>query len=111
MTLLGFLEARIAELEVEARDALAPLGDGPRRGFYSTVGPHGDDWGLYTFHVPPARVLAECEAERRIIDAARAKYEDSLQGGDDTTSLAEEVLHALALPYSDHPDYDEAWRP
>ncbi|MEV7962397.1 DUF6221 family protein [Oerskovia paurometabola] len=111
MTLSEFLLARITELEAVAREAIAPSWGGAGRDFYSTVGPHADDWGLYTFHVPLARVLAECEAERRIVDAARAEYEDSLQSGDDTTSLAKEVLHALALPHSDHPDYDEAWRP
>lgn len=106
MTLLGFLEARIAELEVVARGALAPLGDGPRRDFYSTVGPHGDDWGLYTFHVPPARVLAECEAKRRIINWWMAGREGQPYGHDTMR-----LLGALALPYADHPDYDEAWRP
>lgn len=111
MTLTEFVEARITELEVVARDALAPLGEGPRRDFYSTVGPHGDDWGLCTFHVPPARVFAECEAKRRIVQ---------LHGNDwnprGKCATCDEVgpcdtLRALALPYADHPDYDEAWRP
>ncbi|MFJ2298144.1 DUF6221 family protein [Oerskovia paurometabola] len=132
MTLTEFLEARIAELEAVARDALAPLGDGPRRDFYSTIGPHGDDWGLYTFHVPPARVLAECEAKRRIVERCRPlvavvwrESDRLLASAFDETHMptlahsapvwpnehAEATLRDLALPYNDHPDYDEAWRP
>lgn len=59
----------------------------------------------------PARVLAECEAKRRIIerqqlfagavDAADLSVLDELAG----------VLRLFALPYADHPDYDETWRP
>lgn len=108
MKLTEFLLARIAEDEAAAMDSL-------ERGFgdWEWLADLGVNYEARTHMVRhhPARVLAECEAKRRIVDAARADYEDSLQSGDDTTSLAEEVLRVLALPYSDHPDYDEAWRP
>ncbi|MBN0039372.1 hypothetical protein JN535_04180 [Cellulosimicrobium cellulans] len=51
----------------------------------------------------PARVLAECEAKRRIVESARR-----LGSRDGVTP--EELLGNLALPYADHPDYDETWR-
>lgn len=63
----------------------------------------------------PARVLAECEAKRRIVEEHRLdQYGDriacspcgfwpSADGGCPT-------LRLLALPYASHPDYDEAWR-
>jgi hypothetical protein len=52
----------------------------------------------------PARVLREVEAKRRIIDLA-----DSL--GYVTNDAEPAILAALALPYADHPDYREEWRP
>lgn len=65
------------------------------------------------------RVLVECDAKRRIIEAAWAdllqiegewghsKNRDQLSAANDYP----EVVQLLALPYADHPDYDEAWRP
>lgn len=59
----------------------------------------------------PARVLAEVEAKRAIVESCRADYEYAQSRNDDTTELAEEVMWALALPFADHPDFDESWRP
>jgi hypothetical protein len=63
----------------------------------------------------PARVLAEIEAKRRIVglmasmlDAAEGDFEVDHYGG---LSAAEDTLELLALPYADHPDYREEWRP
>ena len=110
MTLVEFLLARIAEDEEGARRASAveggdfaiaalplPLMEGIRPGF-------------------PTRVLAECEAKRRIIDAARHA---EFQGGSAEIVMFDgwprdgvwPVLAALALPYASHPDYREEWRP
>lgn len=49
----------------------------------------------------PARVLAECEAKRRIVAEVLPTHPDY-------DPLY--VQKVLALPYADHPDYDEAWR-
>ena len=52
----------------------------------------------------PARVLAECEAKRllvaRVTDVSWAGY-----------AVRDFVLESLALPYADHPDFREEWRP
>ena len=48
----------------------------------------------------PARVLAECEAKRRIVEMDFERYGEQWA-----------VLAALALPYVDHPDYRAEWRP
>ena len=47
------------------------------------------------------RVLADCEAKRRIVEVATAHG----------TLQSIEILSLLALPYADHPDYQEDWRP
>lgn len=47
----------------------------------------------------PARVLAECEAKRRIIDLVVGAY------------AGYAVLPVLALPYATRPGYREEWKP
>ena len=54
-----------------------------------------------------ARVLAECEARRRIVEIAKSS-ESGEVGWYLTFDLA---LKAITLPYADHPDYDPTWRP
>jgi hypothetical protein len=53
----------------------------------------------------PARILAEVEAKRRIVD----RYAWLCEHGD--TGGTAWVLPLLALPYADHPDYRNEWRP
>ncbi len=54
----------------------------------------------------PARVLAECDAKRRVIELQRSDLRDDPQDWE-----ADEVLRLLALPYAGHPDYRAEWRP
>ncbi|MFE7513814.1 DUF6221 family protein [Streptomyces sp. NPDC057540] len=63
----------------------------------------------------PARVLAEVDAKGRLVDltsgmlsAAEGDSEVDHYGGLDA---AEAVLRATALPFAEHPDYQDAWRP
>ena len=102
-----FLLARIAEDKRLATDAAAVgAAAGPVAGF------------------DPARVHAECSAKRRIVLACRESRPDSgFLGarppgmGDfplsphDQHQLAALTLALLALPYADHRDYREEWRP
>jgi hypothetical protein len=113
-TLADFLLARVAEDEAAAGDA-----------FYE--GQHwyaeeegvsrwpGDDtvWDAdrkrdaqHVVRWQPARVLAECEAKRRIVEL-------DWRGDDSGPAqlLQEDVLRLLALSYADHPDYRQEWRP
>lgn len=59
----------------------------------------------------PARVLAEVEAKRRIVDDLAATIGgDYIDDGEPV--LAEHLLRLLALPYADHPDYfQQDWKP
>jgi len=66
----------------------------------------------------PARVLAEVDAKRRILDlheAAEFEYADadvclSCDSGGPLPYPCPTV-RLLALPYADHPDYHDEWRP
>jgi hypothetical protein len=58
------------------------------------------------------RVLAECDAKRRIIgqcQMALKEYDEMPYGG--AAWLGDDTLKLLALPYSDHPDYQPEWKP
>ncbi|MFI0914186.1 DUF6221 family protein [Streptomyces abikoensis] len=122
--LVAFLRARLSEDERAARAVLgAPW---VRRGHVASV--HADDAdssrphgtpvadcrripGGYEHGVAlaehiarhdPARVLAEVEARRAILDL----YESPVQHG-----VVGQVLRLLSLPYAGHPNYREEWRP
>ncbi len=111
MTLSEFLHARIDDDERRARTAgvpSSPSGDAP--------GPAADGTAF-----GPARVLVECEAKRRIVALAyeATGYDmtvdlertSSARAESEIAFVGDRILEALALPYADHPDYDEAWRP
>ena len=61
----------------------------------------------------PAHVLADIEAKLRIVkeyeDADTVAQFPDFDGG--LASGLEDALRLLALPYADHPDYREEWRP
>ena len=109
MTLTEFLLARIAEDEAAARvagawlrapdghndDVLWSVADGQAEPFLAqyAVGRHFD----HIAHHDPARVLAECEAKRQLIERV---------GNPNWAGF-----NILALPYADHPDYQQEWKP
>lgn len=62
--------------------------------------------GAHIARHDPARVLAECEAKRRIVE----KYDHARDCGQAPGGWLEECVAYLAAVYADHPDYDEAWR-
>lgn len=57
------------------------------------------------------RLLAECEAKRRIIKECQAVLALSYWEYSDTSELAELTLRSLALPLVDRPGYRDEWRP
>ena len=86
MTLAEFLLARIDEDAERARRAAAES---------DWV---NDNMPLYGWYLDD-RVLAECDAKRRIVSWW---YNDDIPDG---------LLRDLALPYADHPDYQQEWKP
>jgi predicted RNA-binding Zn-ribbon protein involved in translation (DUF1610 family) len=61
-----------------------------------------------------SRALVRCNTDRRIVAMHDQDHEcpesedDSCGYWDDRACL---VIKLLAVPYADHPDYDEEWRP
>jgi hypothetical protein len=130
MTLVGFLTARLDEATRSA-EASGPhpvawltFCDADGQLQYTAVGASADErgesgiWIVDGKEVPapafvhviydPALVLREVAAKRRIVAwASDPKMHPEL------IPEAERyyVLTALALPYDDHPDFQEAWRP
>jgi hypothetical protein len=120
MTLTEFLLARIAEDKNAAREGTTEaqysgsygdtaadevIGMAYNEGVAEAGMKHFERW-------MPARVLAECEAKRRIIKLL--PWLDNASGGIVPAlkySPAQTVLRQMALPYADHPDYREEWRP
>jgi len=75
-------------------------------------------WGDPLLAAPGAlerRMLAECESKRGIVELHSGGHECPGVGHvfwDDDASWTKAcpTLRLVALPYADHPDYDEAWR-
>lgn len=128
VTLTEFLLARIAEDEARAKAAIGSLKEEDRERRWSE---DTEMWVYgYEFYLDgdvsdfveandPHRVLAECEAKRRVIEEIWT-YEDRIEGEwGSCRSVSElqadpiqpDALKALALPDSDHPDYRDEWRP
>lgn len=59
------------------------------------------------------RLLAECDAKRQAVEWFNAVESARITGpaGETAAYTALGFLALLALPYADHRDYDEAWRP
>lgn len=69
------------------------------------------EWGHITRH-DPARVLAEVDAKRRILDLWREEPKAAELGWDvGWWNAVDEVLQLLALPYAAHHDYRPDWAP
>lgn len=108
MTLTEFLLARIAEDEAAAKRA------GSHNGGATFA---NDNYGCLL--VQPGRVLAECEAKRRIAELHQQEW--GSEEGDDFMGSGRCItdgefhpcptLREMGRPYADHPDYREEWRP
>jgi hypothetical protein len=124
MGLDEFLLARIAEDKRVAMDAAGADGQTSWRADAIGVAPGGPGSAEHVARHDPARVLAECEARRRIVQACRdARPEMTFLGTRPPGmadfpiaalgqhQLAAVTLALLALPYADHPHYRPEWRP
>jgi len=121
MALTEFLLARITEDEF----AGTHFEQMPAQWTTLTVYPHdGEPIPVKAAMFASTRILAECEAKRRIVDMAigvedHRSAAESLEYGNDLHAIPVaqavdetmiDVLQYLAAPYADHPDYREEWR-
>lgn len=110
LTLTDFLLARIAEDEALAQAAhresmRGHAGPGYARSIVAWAAQAKEVRGYELIErMTPARVLAECEAKRRIVDVARYATEGSAGWG------FRRILLDLATVYADHPDFRKEWR-
>jgi hypothetical protein len=109
--LVEFLRARLGEDEQAAR---------MRRGTYPR--PEDGDWAWTNIKhagsaliVKADRVLREVEARRKMLDELYPEVkgaDESIEGEWNSNPYnADTLLELLALPYADHPDYREEWKP
>ena len=126
MNLAEFLLARIAEDEAAAAAAVSRR-DGVDKweavGSGTVVGPgydkvkhvmlpsSEDGAARHIARHDPARVLAECEANRRIVALHGEVDPCDAHDGATFETVDCETLQVLALPYADHPDYRQEWKP
>ena len=119
MTIVEFLEARLAEDELTAHAAIDTSPEWRTHYDYRDV---KDIDGHFVVqadsHHPtieqaahiarhsPARVLRECEGKRAMI--AEFLRRDAL-GDLPGRSAVDDILKAICSVYSHHPDYDQAW--
>ena len=106
VTITEFLLARIAEDEEQATRSKAEVAAGKKFAVFAS-------W----INLTADRMLAECEAKRRIVDLAQSvdgdeRYAAEVIGGVDGDTVdtdGADILRALASVYADHPEFDEAW--
>lgn len=136
LTLTDFLLARIAEDEAVARVATSgpwryAAGDEGEDGAVlcavqrgpdlssnfvamtsydglSSTSCNSDGDGEHIARHDPARVLAECEAKRRIVEEC-ANMPSNV--APPAAAVYHHVCRRLAAVYADHPDYRDEWRP
>ena len=124
MTLTEFLLARIAEDEADAAEVQSHVNRWRREQLQGADGTQASIVLATSEGGPcdPQRVLAECEAKRRIVEVAgprevwtaatvRIGAQEMRVPGEmlSMPGKCPEVLLILALPYADHPDYQQEW--
>jgi len=109
-----FLRTRLDEDEQVARDASSH----PARDDGHELHVIDDDYKHDAIRIPAARVLADVEAKRRVVGLHRELIGET-RGGDRVGEGCVEcdsfwpcdTLRLLVLPYAQHPDYREEWKP
>ena len=123
MTLAEFYAARLDEDEAAARAATpgewAALDGGVMSveneswPVSSTESARNREDRVHIARHDPARVLREVEAKRKILETIdhAERESDAVDNIQIDGYLADDLRKLLALPFSDHPDYDQEWRP
>lgn len=117
--MVTFLRARLDEDEAVAKTAAEVAGPVwvPVEEEFGTFHPMGleekvsrwaydsEEKATHIARHDPARVLRDVESKRQIMELMEGDLRDEYPWS------AGQVLAYLALPYSDHPDYRQDWKP
>lgn len=113
--LAAWLLEQLAEDQSEARDALERTTTSRRmiRGRMVEVKMEPPRWRSTAW--PPSRVLAECDAKRKIVEHAQTIAAEVREDGSNVLLYGQHlalqtVLKQLALPYADRPGYRQEWQ-
>ncbi|UUV34395.1 DUF6221 family protein [Amycolatopsis roodepoortensis] len=134
--LITFLRERLLTrkaIAVQARDALDrwESGNDPEQRWSldgSVIGVNlkgeycclGEEVSRFIGLRPPEQEIAEADALLQIVELAKAAngLEDVIEAefsygrdGENDPLVGDSILKQLALPYADHPEYREEWRP
>lgn len=124
--LVAFLRARLDEDEAAAQWAIEQVGDGHWQQRHVRIVTMDDrdrevaDYAIvecidHIVRHDPARVLADVEAKRRIVEDyeiyAREYREAPSPFAEGRRFAALLAVSRVADAHADHPDYDPAWRP
>lgn len=85
------------------RADLTPIAAGEPHG----RGPH---WLRHIERWQPERVIADCEAKRRIVRICSGEAANDPDGDGFTQARARHTLRLLTLSFTDRPGYDPAWQ-
>jgi Family of unknown function (DUF6221) len=109
MTIIEFMEARLAEDEAEARETADADAE-----FWAET--RGD--GTYFARHDPERILREVASGRALLESlrqAQKRFEDTPPGDyhrHDAVRMAwMEAARQRAMSWADHPDYEPRWMP
>lgn len=117
VSLPEFLRDRYDEDEKDANQLAVDLDRWDREG--AANGPDGTQGSIVASTLrggafDPARVLADIEAKRLIVEACTTPLPQlgiPPEQWDRVPTDRDDVLRLLALPYAEHPDWREEWRP
>ena len=118
--LVRFLQARYAEDAARQQNSFERWHHRDCDAIPDVLSP-GVETGACTCGVPE-RVLAEVEAKRQLLDLHEPGEMEYVDGdvcmvcentdvGDEGPFYPCRTLRLLAMPYADHPDYREEWKP
>lgn len=132
MSLVEFLQARITEEAELARHAVrVPIPHFDRWmqceedkfqvvaavSFEPPIARAHSYWSVaeHIAHWDPARVIAECKARWQVVDQLRALTVRARRSGRSNPKPEQDTLEwvcrQMTLPYVDHPDFRQEWRP
>ncbi|GAA0347789.1 DUF6221 family protein [Actinoallomurus spadix] len=92
-----------------------PLGEGWVLGTKEDINAHSAEAAEHIARHDPARIVREVQAKRRLLDQLYPEIkgaDEAIEGEWNRNPYnADGLLELLALPYANHPQYREEWRP